>query len=364
MASYNPTLYADVHSRVRILYSLLLTPQVMANLREAADLEALTGFLKESVYGAYLSKVEERDLNPRRAVYQIKGRLVDSYRDILQAAPAHTRPLLTQFYRRFELDNLKAILRGIATGSTWDQVRYVLFPLGGYTLLPAQMMVESGNIGTAVEQLVHTPYYGVLSHAMQRYTNEQTLFPLEVALDLDYWRSHWDYVYKLPSQDQSRSLQILGPLVDMTNLMWAVRYRTYHQLAEEEIINYTLPFGYHVCDEDVRGIAAGADIPHLVEKIYPDLENINTLLQQPERGLPVLEILIQRLLAGQCRSVFSGYPFHIGLLLACLVLTEIEIRDLTVLIEAKSARMPYDDYAPYLVFGSNTSTQVHALSGV
>ena len=110
-------------------------------------------------------------------------------------------------------------------------------------------------------------------------------------------------------------------------------------------------------------IAAGADIAHLVEKIYPDLENINNLLQQPEHGLPVLEVLIQRLLADQCRSVFSGYPFHVGLLLACLVLTEIEIRDLTVLIEAKSAHMPYDGYAPYLVFGSASSTQVLASGG-
>lgn len=363
MAAYNPTLYANVHARVRILYSMLLSPHVMENLREAADFEALVGLLKESVYAPYLSKVEERDLNPRRVVFQIKGRLIDAYLDIIQAAPAGDRSLLIQFFRHFELDNLKAILRGIATGSSWDQVRYVLFPMGRLSLLPAQVMVESGTIGAAVEHLQHSPYFGVLSHAMQRYTNERALFPLEVALDLDYWRKLWDYVYQLPGQDRARCLQILGPLVDMINLMWAIRYRSYHQLAEEEIINYTLPFGYHVCDEDIRAIAAGADIAHQVEKIYPELDNINNLLQMPASGLPVMEILIQRLLAEQCRSVFSGYPFHIGLLLAALILTEIEIRDLTVLIEAKSVNMPYDGYAPYLVTGTNSSTQAHTLGG-
>ena len=319
--------------------------------------------MKETVYGSYLSKVEERSLNPRQAVYQIKGRLVESYRDIIQAAPAYTHPLLTQFYRRFELDNLKAILRGITTGSGWEQVRYVLFPLGGFTVLPAQIMMESENVGAAVDQLLNTPYHEVLSHAMQRYTNEQTLFPLEVALDLDYWRKLWHYVSQLPGQDRSRSMQILGPVVDMTNLMWAVRYRTYHQLSEEEIINYTLSFGYHLSDEDVRAIAAGVDIPHIVEKIYPHLENVNSLIQSPEHGLPILEMLIQRLLAEQCRAVFSGYPFHIGLLLACLVLTEVEIRDLTVLIEAKSSNMPYEGYAPYLVTGAASSTKLNTVSG-
>jgi V/A-type H+/Na+-transporting ATPase subunit C len=362
MASNNATTYADVHARVRILYSLLLTPLMMANLQEATNLEALIAIMKAGVYGPYLSKVEERALDPRQVVNLIKGRLVESYRDIIQAAPAHTRPLLTHFYRRFELNNLKAILRGIVIGSTWEHLQPVLLPLGDFSVLPAQMMMESANIGAAIELLAHSPYYSVLSQAMQRYSNEQSLFPLEVALDLDYWRKLWDYGTRLPGQDRSRSLQILGPLVDLTNLMWAIRYRTYHHLAEEEIINYTLSFGYHLSDEDVRAIAAGADIAHIVEKIYPGLENVNSLLQAPQRGLPVLEMVIQRLFADQCRAVFSGYPFHIGLLLACLALTELEIHDLTVLIEAKSSQMPYDGYAPYLVVGSS-STQPKPLGG-
>jgi V/A-type H+/Na+-transporting ATPase subunit C len=363
MASNGAASYADVHSRVRILYSLLLTSPMMANLQESTNFEGLITLLKDSVYGPALSKTEERALDPRQAVYLMKSRLVESYRDIIQASPAYARPLLTQLFRRFELDNLKAILRGIVTHSAWDQVRYVLFPLGDFTVLPAQIMLESENIVAAVEQLLDTPYYEVLSHALQRYTNEQSLFPLEVALDLDYWRKLWHYISQMPGQDRTRSLQILGPLVDLTNLMWAARYRTYHQLSEEEIINYTLAFGYHLSDEDVRAIAAGVDIAHIVEKIYPSLENINSLVQSPQHGLPILEMLIQRLLADQCRAVFTGYPFHIGLPLACLVLTELEIRDLTVLVEAKSSQMPYEDYAPYLVAGPASSTQPNALSG-
>ena len=353
MASSN---YADVHSRVRILYSYLLTPVMMGSLQEAANFEALVALLKDTVYGPNLSKVDERALDARQVVYQIKGRLVESYRDIIQASPAYTRPLLTHVFRRFELDNLKAILRGITTGSEWEQVRYLLFPLGEFTLLPAQIMMESENISSAVEQLRDTPYYEVLSHALQRYANEQTLFPLEVALDLDYWRKLWHLISLLPNQDRTHALQILGPMLDMTNLMWAVRYRTYHHLSEEEIINYTLPFGYRLSDADVRSIAAGAEIAHVVEKVYPRLENTNNLVQAPQHGLPILEMLIQRLVAEQCRAVFTGYPFHIGLPLACMVLIELEIHDLTVLIEAKSAQMPREEYAPYLVAGSASST--------
>ena len=62
-------------------------------------------------------------------------------------APDHAQPVLLQMFRYFEVDNLKAVLRGIVTGATWDRVRYVLFPLGKETVLPAQEMVEAGSVG-------------------------------------------------------------------------------------------------------------------------------------------------------------------------------------------------------------------------
>ncbi len=349
MAPNSPTSYANAHARVRILYSQLLSGETLYNLREAADLGMLVTLLKDGAYGPSLERAEAIDVNPRRTVYQLKGRVVSAYLNAIHAAPLQTRPLLEQLFRHFELDNLKAILRGIMTGSSWEEVRYVLFPLGNATVLPGETMVEAGNVGTASELLAQTSYYGTLSHALRRFTSEQSLFPLEVALDLDYWRRLWESVNKLPVEDRASALSIIGPLVDMTNLMWAVRYRVYHHLSEEEIINYTLPFGYHLRDEKVRAIAAGSDIANIVEELYPTLENVNAWLQQPERGLSILEVRLQRTLAERCRGAFTSYPFQISLELAILLLIEMEIQDLTALIEAKAAKMRPEDYEPYLI---------------
>jgi V/A-type H+-transporting ATPase subunit C len=341
--------YAAIHARVRAMASNLLTPQAWARLCEATDLNALIGLLKDTAYGTYLARVEDKNLTPRRAVYQIKGRIADAYVTVIGLAPAHTRPLLTQLFRHFEVDNLKAVLRGLVTGASWDRVRYVLFPLGPVAVLPAQAMVEAGAVNAAVELLRGTPYYDTLAHAMKRYTAEQNLFPLEVALDLNYWRELWSDVNRLQSQDRAQSLRIVGSLLDMNNLMWAIRYRVYHHLSEEEVINYTLPFGYRVRDEDIRAIAAGADIARVVARVYPDLTGVDTLLHTPQSGLPTLELELQRHLMVQCRAAFAGYPFHIGIPLAYVVLNELEIQDLTVLTEAKSALLPAEAFRPHLL---------------
>ena len=341
--------YAALHARVRAMTSTLIAPEMWAYLREAPDFRTLLSHLKETPYGPDLDSVDEHLLTPRRAAYQIRHRLAQAYLKVIRLAPKSVSALLTDYYRRFELNNLKAVLRGIIADASWERVNYVLFPFGAMTTLPAQQMVETGNLAAAIEQLRGTVYYDTLTHAMKRYTVEQNLFPLEVAIDLNYWRTVWAQIGRLSGHDHDQALRLIGTHWDMNNLMWATRYRIYYHLSEEEIINYTLPSGYRVYDADIRAIAAGADIARIVSRVYPSLTNVDTLLQDPHRGLPALEMQLRRHLVQQCHAAFAGYPFHVGIPLAYLMLLEYEINDLVVLIEAKSGQMPANRFMPYLL---------------
>jgi V/A-type H+-transporting ATPase subunit C len=349
MASSGVSGYAAISARVRAMYSFLLSEQDFLRLSGAPDFPSLIGLLKQTAYGPYLETLKDKDLTPRRVDLQIKGRLADSYHSIIHTSPEHVRPLLKQLYRYFEVGNLKAVLRGIVTDPSWERLDDVLFPMGSLTVLPAQAMVESGSIASAVELLHGTVYDETLSFAMKRYGTEQNLFTLEVALDLFYWRQLWNEAKKLQALDRDQALRIIGSLMDMNNLMWVIRYRVYHDLSEEELINYTLPFGYRVRDEDIRAIAAGVDIASVVERVFPAMTDVGTLLAEPRRGLPLLEIKLKRHVMKQCLAAFTGNPFHIGIPLAFLILSDFEIQDLTVLIEAKSSNIPDEEFQPYLL---------------
>lgn len=357
MAGGGVTGYAAISARVRAMYADLLTPQDWARLNDSPDFTTLFSSLKTTAYGPYLEGLKDKDITARQVIIQVKRKLGDAYYSVIQMAPGNTRPLLKQLYRFYELGNLKAVLRALVTvpswntsdTALWDRVRDVLFPLGESSILPAQAMVESGSVATAVDLLRGTPYEESLSFAMKRYSAEQNLFPLEIALDLSYWRRLWAEAKKLSGQDREQATKIIGSLLDMNNLMWAIRYKVYHKLSEEEIINYTLPFGYRVQDTDIRAIAAGADVAAVINRIYPGIPDVNTLLENPQSGLPKLEVLLKRQLIRQCLAAFVGNPFHVGIPLAFLILSDIEMQDLIVLIEAKSSNMPEDEYRPFLL---------------
>jgi vacuolar-type H+-ATPase subunit C/Vma6 len=99
----------------------------------------------------------------------------------------------------------------------------------------------------------------------------------------------------------------------------------------------------------VRAIAAGADLSSVVGRVFPGIPDLNALLDEPRAGLPKLEIELKRRLMQQCLAAFTGNPFHIGVPLAFLILSELEIEDLTVLIEAKSSQMPEEEFLPYML---------------
>ena len=350
MSMQEVSAYSLVHATVRALYSTMLTPETWEALMVAQDFDALLSALSKTVYGPYLL-MERQELTPRRTVYQIRWHLSDVYEKLIRLTPEPGQQLLLQLWRLYEVDTLKATLRGVEAGASWDQVRHLLHPMTRYITLTAadmEKMVRSDDVARAIELIRHTPYYETLIHALERYRAEKNLFPLEVALDLDYCRGLWQSINQLVGIDHEQALRIVGTMLDVDNLLWAIRYRVYHHLSEQEIINYTLPFGYQVRDRDIRAIAAGADIVQVVRPIYPAVEGLGRLSEQPEAGLAAIELSLQRHIVKTCRVAFIGYPFHVGIPAAYLLLNEHEIRDLTVLIEAKASRLPAEMFASML----------------
>jgi len=87
----------------------------------------------------------------------------------------------------------------------------------------------------------------------------------------------------------------------------------------------------------------------VVGRVFPGIPDLNALLDEPRKGLPQLEVALKRRLMEQCLAAFTGNPFHIGVPLAFLILSDLEIQDLTVLIEAKSSQMEEEEFLPYML---------------
>lgn len=344
--------YALAQATVRALYADLLSQAQWDDLIRAADYDAVVALLSKTVYGPTL-QIDRSLLTPRRAAFQIRWHLADTYAKLIRISPPAAQSVLTALWHHYEVDNIRVALRGVEAGATWDQVLHLLYPMRKYVTVTAtrlEQMVRSGSVIRAIDVLKGTPYYGTLSHAITRYEEERSLFPLEVALDLGYRRSLWGEVFALKGPDREKALMTVGMVLDIDNLLWALRFRVYHHLSEVEIVNYTLPMGYELRDADIRLIARGGDSAQAVLRAYPELrETMRGVSFDSGEELGRLEQALLRILIGRCRRMFTGSPFHIGLLLAHVLLNEYEIRDVTLLVEAKAAGTPFSVFLPMLL---------------
>lgn len=349
MSSSGVSAYAYVNTRVRGMAGKLLKKDILGKLIASPNLDSMISTLKETDYGQYLEGVRTAVISSRRASYEIRRKISAAYGVILKNTPEFAQRVLNQFLKLYEVDNLKAVLRGIEIQESWEKIRYMLFPLDNQLGLPFEEMIRTKSIDRALVLIQNTAYYQVLTLALDRYHNEKTLFPLEVALDLNYWQVLWNYVNELPRPEKEITKKLIGLIVDKNNLTWAARYRIYHHLSESEIINYTLPFGCRINDKVIRAIASGRETSQLVAEVYPALAPVISQEGKVLKKLPLIELELKRLLWRTCHTTFMNNSFNIGLLLAYLILLEFEIQDITLLLEAKSLGISASVYSSYLI---------------
>ena len=323
--------YARVNALVRGMVSRLLGPAEWQRLLAANDVPEVLRLLADSPYGEGMQAAESRDLLATgRALRQS---LVDAYDRLIRSLGGPRRNLVVLALRVHELDNLKAILRAIAGRVPRQEVLPLLFPLGRHSRLPVDALLEVDELSQAVEVLAGFPYGRVLGFALERYAQERTLFPVEVALDLDYYRRLWAGVEALGDLDRAVAVRLVGTRYDVLNLDWLIRFRLLYRLSPQEIFNYTLPHGYRLTDTVIRRAGAADDLAGIVAELPQPYREILRAVGGGPTAVEEAELRLYRHLTAVARSALVGYPFQIGEVLAYLWLREAEVHDLEVVLE-------------------------------
>ncbi len=342
--------YAGVNARVRGLISRLIPDWLWAELLAAPDLPSLLSPLEQSWHRPVLANLEGR---PQAAALERRlwRHLVAVSRSPIHLLQGGPRALLDWHWRRFEVDNLKTVLRAVHHRASAEALEATLIPLGPGSRLPWRALGESSSVPALVERLQGTFYGPVLEQALDTYRREGQLFVLEVALDLAYFGRLLRLIAQLGGRDRQEARRFLGFWVESQNLLWAYRYRIYAGLSPEEILNYTLHRGLRVDAAAVREIALGAPLAEMVARFWDGaIPGLEQLQERPEpEALPLLELLFQRHLHRMAQSTLDKYSLHLGIVLAFQVLLFDEIQDLVTLIEGKAAGWSQEQIQPYLI---------------
>jgi len=325
--------YAYPNAKVRALRSRRLTAQDRHFLLEARDFSSFLTYLVTTTYGRALPNLEEEKTDPGILERRLARSLMEDYAKVTRSLRGkREQEMVLALFSRFEAENLKVLLRALFSGRGKQAVSHLLYPLGKLSALPWDDLWACNNPAEIADLLIRTPFGQALRHAIPQYNVQGRLFPLEMALDLSCFQRLKQAISGLRSRsDRKAAKRILGPYVDILNILWVIRLKIHYGLSHEEIVNYSLPGGELLTLSHLHRLARAEDVSSFLEQMPRPLQKKVQEVREWEDFHQYLETWLLRLIT----RLFAGPPFHIGIEIAFLLEKEMELTSFITLLEAK-----------------------------
>jgi len=328
-----------INARVRAMRSRLLDAGRMEELLALPTLEAFVQALTTTPYGPDLQAALARAPALQAVDVALARNFYHTTTKVLSFADGRARALIEVVLMRWDLLNLRLILRGKHSGTSPEEIAANLIPAGGLheaalRELAAQPDVP-GVVG-AFSGLDH-PFVVPLQHGLAEYVETKDLFALELRLDR-FYATHGLRVASGSGHNQQVVRALLQAELDATNAKTAVKLQTVPGLAPQEKARFFIPGGRILGEELFLLLAdratAEQGLKWLRVQGFP-VKAAGDDLTAFERALDLAMVRAQT-------SLYLGDPLGIDVVVAYLALKSAEVRNLRLIARSKQLGIPRD----------------------
>ncbi len=307
-------------------------------------LEGAIEILKKTPYGREKTLPFSREGLERA----IKNTIIDVYTKILDFLPESTREFLKVAVRRFEIDNIKKIL----TSKLQEERRLTeedLLDLRNLSVVSIRELISAKNLREVIEKLKGSPYGRYIEGKLPEERLE-TIFVIEMVLDYGFFKELIVLNRKLDNIDRKINSFYFGLQCDLLNLEWIIRAKNFFGFSKEKIFSYTVPFGMYLNNDKLKELVRARNFNEFLKPISDtpwgrEIEEVGDLRN------PVLETRLLKKFYGTAVNshLIKSNPFSIGSFIELLCLKEMEIHDITTIIESKAYDLPPERVKPFLL---------------
>lgn len=346
-ANPSPTKYAAVVPRIRAILPSLITRDRIREIIAQPSLEEALSLLKDTIYGDALKSTSlrgvQRDLAKFYADYVLR---------LKKHSPKEAHPLMDAFLHELESGDLLtlAVYTATRTGRTPEIVTS-----GIEASLPARIVKEpEALVGfTRFQEYLEGTWAGRYTGVLRR-----------VAEEGDPARITWaklaitagEYALGLESLDpnlgRKMAAKAICPLLNWTIAAFLVQAKK--EGVESRFIESVL-VDVPACRFSVREAKAayerepGPDsLAGVLDEVlkYVKIDVSKDLVEALEEA----RANARRQCIDKAKTVFSGYPFHAGLIAAGLILLKINVEDLQTVLAGVALGLDPEEYLGYTSF--------------
>lgn len=172
-----------------------------------------------------------------------------------RALSGRQRDFVAYWMHRFELANIKAIIRGKMAGKSAADIRSGLMDMGSLARLPLESMLRTEDVTELLRALEASPYSDIARAARQGYQERRDPFILDATFDHRYYAGLANHA-RFSEGGQSHNFRdLVAAQIDRINLIWLLRYRFTYQLAPAQVYYLLIPSHFRLGRARLRTLA-------------------------------------------------------------------------------------------------------------
>jgi V/A-type H+-transporting ATPase subunit C len=256
---------------------------------------------------------------------------LDELSALLRPLRGPARRLLTQWASRYELLNIKALVRGKIGKLPNEEIERSLFELPGFLTLNHNELLNTDNVPELLRHLQKTRYQRLATQALRRHQENPDPFLLDATLDQQFYSGLINWAQRLEGHDRTETLNMIGRFVDRHNLVWSLRYRYNYGLQASEVLYLAIDGGRLLNRSTLQQVVQADTLDEALRKLP------NNLLRHGEMPSEItrIEVAMRNDLFDYAERAMRGSPSALTSVLAYLLLRRGEVKKIYAIVHAR-----------------------------
>jgi len=338
--------YGYCNARARGMRSRLLKAQFLDQLMAAPDLSKVIQLLSETEYAPELEEQLIHGHTTAAVDEALKVNMVRTFNKVMSFVNGEAEDLLATLLGRWDLFNIKTIIRGKHMKLSAEEIEDSLFAVGQFSSVDLKALSREDDVRGVADTLVTwaVPYSEPLRAAMPEYMRTNDLSLLELALDKYYFE--WA-ASRLTGRRANAQLarQLMGAQTDTINLLTVFRLQK-ADIEGMDVERFFLPGGLNVSRELFLQLTSLSDVDEVVDRLKrtpygPQLDPV-VINYIEENSISVFERALEDFVMRKALAAGRGEPLGVGILIGYLWAKQNEITNLRIIVKGKAVGMPAD----------------------
>jgi vacuolar-type H+-ATPase subunit C/Vma6 len=204
--------------------SYLLSKEKLQHFAEIKNLKELSADLKGPPYESLLKTLPEISLeNVQRAFGEELARL---YMKTARLSPKELQGFIKEYVSHLEIENLKTLLKAKNAHLSYDTTIAMLHQSIEDLFDRRELFTQAAkaeDVKGSIKLFQNTPYADALSEALPQFEAGKSTRFFDLTLDRVYYEHLLDSAKKLPKNHRKIIMPVLGPQVDIFNILTVIR---------------------------------------------------------------------------------------------------------------------------------------------